>query len=83
MTKSFGPTKYPRENILYPQNTHEKKFQTLEGTKARWHDDARLTRPMMVQDSWNLAHSVDICMKLVKVTKQNKNYRKTSNKLSQ
>ena len=27
-SKMFVPTKYPRENILYPQNTHEKKFGT-------------------------------------------------------
>ena len=25
--KSFGPTKYPREEISGPQNIHEEKFQ--------------------------------------------------------
>ena len=24
--RNFGPTKYPRENILDPQNTHEGKY---------------------------------------------------------
>ena len=28
--KDFEPTKYPRENILQPGNTHEKNFWTHE-----------------------------------------------------
>ena len=36
--KNFRPTKYPREKILDPRNTHEKNFRTHEGTMARWHE---------------------------------------------
>ena len=30
MRENFGPTKYPREKILDPRNTQEKKFETHE-----------------------------------------------------
>ena len=46
------------EKILDSRNTHEKKFGTHEiPTKARWHDGTRPTRPTMVRDLRNLAHS--------------------------
>ena len=47
--KNLRPTKYPRENILDPPNAHEKNFRT-----KRRHD---ATRPTMVRDPRNLAHS--------------------------
>ena len=28
--KNLGPTKYPRENILDPRNTHEKNFGPMK-----------------------------------------------------
>ena len=46
--KIFGPTKYPREKVLDPRNTHEKKF------RAHY----ILTRPTMTRDPLNLAHSI-------------------------
>ena len=33
--KKFGPTKYLSEKISGPQNTHEKKIRSHEGTMAR------------------------------------------------
>ena len=60
------PTKYPREKILDPRNTHEKKFTTYEiptrrnfGPRmAQWHDDTRPTKPTMAEDPRNLTHSL-------------------------
>ena len=36
--KNVGPTKYPREKMLDPLNTHEKTFRTHEGTIAPWQE---------------------------------------------
>ena len=59
------PTKYTREKISEPRNTHETKCGTHEIptrknyglTKAQWHDGTRPTIPTMVRDPRNLAHS--------------------------
>ena len=58
--------KYPREKLLDPRNTHEKKIETHEiptkkilgPTKGRWHGGTRPTRPTMARDPRNLAHSI-------------------------
>ena len=47
--KNVGPTKYPREKMLDPLNTHEKTFRTHEGTIAPWQETHKTyggTRPM-------------------------------------
>ena len=50
--------KYPREKMSHPQNTQEKKFSTHEiTTKTQMIDDTRPTRPRIVCDPQNLAHS--------------------------
>ena len=36
--KNFELTRYPREEILDPQNTQEKKIRTHEGTVTPWHE---------------------------------------------
>ena len=76
----MGPTKYPPEYIWNPRNTDEKNcdlrntpkkiFLILETpTTAQWHDSTRPTRPTIVCDPRNLAHSnVNIlCFKSLKL----------------
>ena len=68
MGKKLAPTKYPREKIEDPRNTHEKKFGTHKiSTRknsgptnyARRHDGTRPpTRTTMARDPLNLAHSL-------------------------
>ena len=44
--KNLGPSKYPPEKLLNPQNTHEQQCRTCEiptkknlgPTKAQWHE---------------------------------------------
>ena len=36
--RNFVTTKYPREKISDPQNIHENKIRTLEGTMTRWNE---------------------------------------------
>ena len=46
--KNLKPTKYLRENILDPRNTHGKNFWTHESTMAPWcetHETHDGTRP--------------------------------------
>ena len=48
---SFGLMKYPREKMLDPQNTHERRFQTPETPmKARWHDGTQPTKYSTLQE---------------------------------
>ena len=63
--EKFGPTKYTREKISEPRNTHEKKMWDPRNTheknygltKAQWHDGTRPAIPTVVRDPRNLAHS--------------------------
>ena len=36
MFTNLGPTKYPREKFMDPQNTHEKKFRTQENPREKF-----------------------------------------------
>ena len=56
--KYFGPTKYPRENILNPLNATRiyfglTKYQRENVLDPRQHNG---TSPTMAQEPWNLTH---------------------------
>ena len=69
MRKKFWNHKIPTRKYFVSTRYLWEKIWTLQGTMARWHDGTRLTRPTIVQDPWNLAHLLGICMNLVRVTK--------------
>ena len=55
------PKKYPREKILDPRNTHEKKFRTYEiptrrNFGPRWHNGTMTQDPQNPQ--WHKTHEI-------------------------
>ena len=55
-TRNYSePTKYLREKLSDPRNTHQKDFGL---TKARLQGGKRPTRPTMARDLRNLARSI-------------------------